>query len=153
MNMSLKTLSTNQIRKLFRMYLSIIELETEDYGVMATEVRHLIGRLGEFYCAIEVGGTLAHVANQHGFDVVTKSKTRISVKTTAQQSGFIAISQATAEKADKLMILQYMNGALSILYFGKMAKAIEAAKYWPKVGRYNLSIAKARRLSASPKGQ
>src|SRR3546814_11525292 len=60
---------------------------TMEFGVKPTEVRHLIGRLGEFHCALQVGGNLAHMANQHGFDVVCSNDRRISVKTTAQVSG------------------------------------------------------------------
>ncbi|MDZ7870718.1 MAG: hypothetical protein U5L02_16210 [Rheinheimera sp.] len=63
------TLSLEKIRILYEEYLALICLETVEFGVKPTEVRHLIGRLGEFYCALKVDGTLAITANQHGFDV------------------------------------------------------------------------------------
>ena len=147
MSASQKKLSTDQIHKLYKKYLAIIKLETSIFGLKPTEVRHLMGRLGEFRCALEVGGTLAPVANQHGFDVLSKSGKKISVKTTAQKTGFIAISSATSNKADELMILQFMDSKLSIVYYDKMSKACKDAKYWPDVKRYNLGIAKARKLN------
>lgn len=69
-------IATEQIRILYDKYLELIKLEVEIFGVKPTEVRHLIGRLGEFYCALQVGGTLAYTPNQHGFDVVCNDSNR-----------------------------------------------------------------------------
>ncbi|WP_058361165.1 DUF6998 domain-containing protein [Xanthomonas translucens] len=76
-------ITTGRIQQLYDKYLELVRLETEEFGVKPTELRHLIGRLGEFYCALQASGTLAHFANQHGFDVVCGNGRRISVKTTA----------------------------------------------------------------------
>ena len=100
-------LSIEQIKLLHEKYLELIKLEVETFGVKPTEVRHLIGRLGEFHCALQVGGSLAHEVNQHGFDVGAPSGRRISVKTTAQTTGFVAIRESTLSKVDDLMVLQY----------------------------------------------
>lgn len=136
-----------QVQHLYDKYLELILLETIEFGVKPTEVRHLIGRLGEFYCALQVGGTLAHVPNQHGFDVVCAKGRRISVKTTAQTTGFVPIGKATLDKADDLMIIQYRNGELLTVYYGPIGPAAMAARYYEHVGKYELDIAKARRLS------
>ena len=77
-------ITADRIQQLYDKYLELIRLEIVEFGVKPTEVRHLIGRLGEFHCALQVGGTLAHLANQHGFDVICRNGRRISVKTTAQ---------------------------------------------------------------------
>jgi hypothetical protein len=135
-----------QVQQLYDRYLELLRLEINEFGVKPTEVRHLIGRLGEFYCALQVGGTLAHVANQHGFDVICAKGRRISVKTTAQTTGFVPIGKATLDKADDLMIIQYREGKLSILYYGPIEPAAKAARYYDTVGKYELDIAKARRL-------
>jgi hypothetical protein len=81
-------------------YLKLIKLEIEEFGVKPTEIRHLIGRLGEFERALIVDGELSHRANQHGFDVISKDGRKISVKITAQMSGCVAISEKTLHFAD-----------------------------------------------------
>lgn len=129
-------------------YLQLVKLEVEEFGVKPTEVRHLIGRLGEFECALLVGGTLAHRANQHGFDVVAGDGRRVSVKATAQKTGFIAISKKTLHYADDLMLLQYADARLSVVYYGCIRKAASAARIYEGVGKYELDISKARALGA-----
>ena len=59
-------------------------LERElNWGVPATELRHLCGRLGELYAAVITNGQMANEVNQKGYDVVGRDGERISVKTTA----------------------------------------------------------------------
>lgn len=132
-------------------YLELVRLEVEEFGVKATEVRHLIGRLGEFECALIVKGTLAHRANQHGFDVIAKNGRRISVKATGQKIGFIAISLKTLHHADDLMLLQYAKGRLDTIYYGCIRKAVSVARTYESVGKYELDIARARRLAVELK--
>ncbi len=142
-------ITPDRIQQLYDKYSELISLEILEFGVKPTEVRHLIGRLGEFYCALQVGGSLAHLANQHGFDVVCSQGRRISVKTTAQITGFVPIGKSTIDKVDDLMIIQYRNGELSIVYYGPVGPATEAARYYDHVGKYELDISKARRLMAA----
>lgn len=132
-------------------YLELVKLEIEEFGVKPTEVRHLIGRLGEFECALRVSGTLAHRANQHGFDVISEAGRKISVKTTAQKTGFIAISEKTLHYADDLMLLQYSDGKLEVIYFGSIKSAASAARHYDSVGKYELNISKARKLLTQTK--
>lgn len=140
-------ISREKIKILYDKYLELIDLEIREFGVKPTEVRHLIGRLGEFYCALETNGALSHTVNQHGFDVVASTGRRISVKTTAQITGFVPISASTVDKADDVMILQYAEGALNIVYYGEISKATEAARFYDNVGKYELDISKARKLA------
>lgn len=142
-------ITTDQIQHLFDKYLELIKLEIQEFGVKPTEVRHLIGRLGEFYCALSLNGELAHLANQHGFDVVCGKGRRVSVKTTAQISGFVPISKSTIDKVDDLMIVQYRDGELFTIYYGPVGPATAVARYYDSVGKYELDIAKARRLMAA----
>lgn len=128
-------------------YLQLVRLEIDEFGVKPTEVRHLIGRLGEFECALMVGGTLAHRANQHGFDVISKEGRKISVKTTAQKSGFVAISEKTIHYADDLMLIQYIGGNLITIYYGCIKNAVSVARTYDGVGKYELDISKARTLA------
>ncbi len=81
-------ISKKQVTKLYEEYFDILKFEMATLNCKATELRHLIGRLGEFFCVLQTGGELARQTNQHGFDVLNNGR-RISVKTTAQISGFI----------------------------------------------------------------
>jgi hypothetical protein len=110
-------MTTDEINVLYQKYLAILELEVSHFGCKPTEVRHLIGRIGEFHCALHVNGTLAPVTNQHGFDVIDNQGIRISVKTTAQKKGFVSINKKTLDKFDKLMVIQITNLLPEIIYF------------------------------------
>jgi hypothetical protein len=138
-------LTKTQIEVLYQKYLDVIKLETIELGCAATEVRHLIGRLGEFYCALQTNGTLAKEVNQHGFDVVSENGRRISVKTTAQTTGFIAINKRTLNKVDDLMILQYTNNELQIIYFDKIENATTDCRTWKDT--FELDISRAKKMN------
>lgn len=141
-------ITRDQIQILFDKYFELVKLEIDQFGVKPTEVRHLIGRLGEFYCALHVEGVLAQTANQHGFDVISNSGRKISVKTTAQKTGFVSISASTARLGDDLMILQYLDGDISIVYFGSIELATKEARFYESVRKFELDISKARKLNA-----
>lgn len=145
----ISTITSEQLGLLYDRYLELLRLEVEVLGVSPTEARHLIGRLGEFHCALQVGGTLAHTTNQHGFDVVCPRGRRISVKTTAQSSGFVPIGKTTASKADDLMVVQYADGKLSTVFYGPMAAAVEAARHYKPTNNYEFDLSRARKLSIS----
>ena len=136
-------LSPVQLDRLYEEYMVVLALETAEFGCKPTETRHLIGRLGEFYCARQTGGQLARRVNQPGFDVVAQGR-RISVKTTAQRTGFVSINAGTLDRVDELMVLQYLDGAFEVLYHGPIGLAVEAARAWKD--RYELDLTKARRL-------
>lgn len=140
-------LTLARIQQLHDQYLELVRLEVEEFGVQATEVRHLIGRLAEFHCALVVAGELAYKVNQHGFDVVAPNGRTISVKGTAQRSGFVAVSKKTMHRADDVMILQYSSGSLLPLYYGCIKRACnEAARYDTPTQNYEIDLARARRI-------
>lgn len=142
-------ITTARIQHLYDKYLELVRLEIDEFGVKPTEVRHLIGRLGEFHCALQVNGSLAHLANQHGFDVVCSNGRRISVKTTAQVTGFVPIGKSTIDRVDDLMVVQYRDGQLSTIYYGPVATAVEVCRYYDYSGKHELDISKARKLMAT----
>jgi hypothetical protein len=139
-------LTPSRLKQLRDRYLELVRLEVEEFGVKATEVRHLVGRLAEFHCALAIGGQLTHQANQPGFDVLAASGRTISVKGTAQRSGFVPISKRTIHKADDLMIIQYSAGQLTPLYYGCIRRACAIARYDIPTQKYEVSIARARKL-------
>lgn len=141
-------LTRERLRLLYDQYLDLVRREVEEFGVKPTQLTHLIGRLGEFHCALETGGELAAMTNQPGFDVVCLQGRRISVKATAQRSGFVIIGRSTIDRAEDLMLVQYKDGAMSTLYYGPIDRAVAASKTYPQYpGRYELGLGAAQRLS------
>lgn len=92
-------------------------LERElNWGVPATELRHLCGRIGELYAALITNGQMAVAVNQHGYDVVSAQGERISVKTTAMTSGsgHIAFNRNTLNQVDRVIILRVNTEEMQI---------------------------------------
>ncbi len=140
-------LTRNQIDELYIKYQEIIKWEIEELGCNKTELTHLIGRLGEFYCAKFVNGTLANSTNQHGFDVLTENGKTISVKTTARKSSFVSINGKIHEKANELMVLQLENFEIEIIYYGPMKLAILNSRPWKE--RFEFDTSNAKRIHFS----
>ncbi|MCU4851979.1 hypothetical protein OCD08_21015, partial [Bacillus paranthracis] len=107
----------SQIKKLYEKYFEMLRFEMNILGCKATELRHLIGRLGEFFCVLYTNGELSKVTNQHGYDVI-KDGRRISVKTTAQEKGFITINQNTFDQFDDFFVVQYKDDDLKVIFYG-----------------------------------
>jgi hypothetical protein len=144
-------MTSEEIKVLHQKYLDILELEVSQFGCKPTEVRHLIGRIGEFHCALHVNGTLAQVTNQHGFDVIDNHGNRISVKTTAQKSGFISLNKNTFDMFDKLMIIQ-MNGIVpEIIYFDTLEnlKQLPLRTWSGNPSKFEFDIFKAKKAYSS----
>jgi hypothetical protein len=78
------------------------------WRVPPTELRHLSGRIGELYAALISNGQMATEVNQKGYDVVSSSGEKISVKTTANMtsSGHISFNPNTLDLVDRVMILR-----------------------------------------------
>lgn len=84
-------------------------LEREiNWGVPPTELRHLCGRIGELYVAMLTNGQMAIQVNQRGYDVVSGTGERISVKTTAQTGyeGHAAFNRNSLDQVDRIVILR-----------------------------------------------
>ena len=86
------------------------------WGVPPTELRHLIGRIGELYAALITNGQMATEVNQKGYDVVSANGERISVKTTAMMgsSGHIAFNSNTLISVDRIIILRINTEEMQI---------------------------------------
>ncbi len=142
-------MTNDEINVLYGRYLEILKLEVDKFRAKPTELRHLLGRLGEFHCALEVDGDLAPEVNQRGFDVIRRKDGRtISVKTTAQKYGFVPLSKTTADLAQDLMVIQYVDGAFEVIYYGPMKTAFEAAKkpHRSTPNTHELSISRAKHI-------
>jgi hypothetical protein len=79
-----------------------------NWGVPATELRHLCGRVGELYVAMITNGQMATEVNQQGYDVVSGSGERISVKTTAQSGfdGHVSFNPNSLIYVDRVIVLR-----------------------------------------------
>lgn len=135
------------IQPLYEKYLALMLFEIDEFGAKPTELRHLMGRLGEFYCVKETRGSLPERVNQPGFDVLAYDNKKISVKTTAQLSGFVAISKKTLDLADELMLVHYADGQFLTIYHGCIRHATMGIRQYGN--NYELDISKARKITAA----
>ena len=78
------------------------------WGVPATELRHLCGRIGELFVAVITNGRMATEVNQKGYDVVSSANERISVKTTATvgSASHVMFNAKTLSVVDRIIILR-----------------------------------------------
>ncbi len=87
-----------------------------NWGVQATELRHLCGRIGELYAALITNGQMATEVNQKGYDVVSATGERISVKTTARMDSFghITFNANTLDLVDRVIVLRVNTEEMQI---------------------------------------
>ncbi|GJM05207.1 MAG: hypothetical protein DHS20C09_11980 [marine bacterium B5-7] len=87
-----------------------------NWGVPPTEMRHLVGRIGELYAALISNGQMATAVNPKGYDVVGSDGQRISVKTTAMMgsAGHVAFNPNTISEVDRVMILRINTAEMQI---------------------------------------
>jgi hypothetical protein len=140
-------MTIEQIKTLLKKYLEILQLEVEQFDCKPTEVRHLIGRIGEFICAIHVNGDLTRVTNQHGFDVIDPNGKRISVKTTAQKTGFISLNKNTIDQFDSFMVIQFIDLKPEIIYFDNVEnlKKLKLRTWSGNPSKYEFDIQLAKK--------
>ena len=139
---TLKAISTDQIAKLYEEYNQVLHYEMNLLGCKPTELRHLTGRIGEFLCALLTNGSLSKQINQHGFDVVSNGR-RISVKTTAQKTGFIPLNQNTFTDFDDLFVVQYIEDDFKVIYYGAKEEVQGIARTYGTTFEIDISRLKA----------
>lgn len=93
---------------------SIAWFEKElSWGMPIAELRHLTGRIGELYVAMMTLGQLADSVNQKGYDVVSASGQRISVKTVTTAS-HVDFNLKTIGLVDRVIVLRVNPSDLCI---------------------------------------
>lgn len=124
------------------------------WEVAPTELRHLIGRIGELYAALITNGQMATEVNQKGYDVVSGDGERISVKTTAMMggSGHISFNPNTLEEVDRVIILRVNTEEMQIetLLNAPKDKAIELMSNPNSNGKTLISLSKLVRPEKNP---
>ena len=98
------TLTQVQIIQSLAEALSWFEKEIS-WGVSPGELNHLTGRIGELYAAMIKRGQMALDTNQRGYDVVSASNERISVKTVTT-SNHVSFNQNTFHHVDRILVLR-----------------------------------------------
>lgn len=140
----IECISHEQMKHLYEEYIRVVRYELHVLQCQPTELRHLIGRIGELLCAMVTEGHLARETNQHGFDVVSQGR-KISVKTTAQQTaGFIAFNQNTFETFDDIFVVQYREDDFHIIYYGSKDPIQQIARTYEN--KYEVDVEKIKRL-------
>lgn len=92
-------------------------LERElSWDIPVTELRHLTGRIGELYTALITNGRMATEVNQVGYDIVSSTGERISVKTTGKMhtSGHISFNTNTLGLVDRIIILRINTDEMQV---------------------------------------
>ena len=122
-------------------------LEREvNWGVEVAELRHLMGRIGELYVAMTKNGQMALNTNEKGYDVVTRSGERISVKTTTMTNGAgsIGFNSNTLQFVDRVVILQFNTSEMEIdvLLDSSIADAQELMTDADEKGKRTISLSK-----------
>lgn len=137
-------LSKAQVSQLYTYYNEILRYELHILKSKPTELRHLMGRMGEFLCVLQTDGKLALNANEPGFDVISAEGRKISVKTTAQTSGFIAINRNTFHLFDDLFIVLYKNDSFQVLFYGEKEQIVDSCRIYENT--YELDLSKLKKL-------
>lgn len=90
---------------LFKRYQEMYKEEVS-WGVNPGELSHLIGRMGELFCAMNVCGDMAITCNQPGYDVISPTGKKISVKTTTRISGgSICFNKLSLDCVDEIYVV------------------------------------------------
>jgi len=123
------------------------------WGVPPTELRHLIGRIGELYAALITNGQMATNVNQRGYDVVSGDGERVSVKTTAVMgnSGQIAFNPNTLQEVDRVIILRVNTEEMQIemLFNATVSEAAALMGEKNAQGKAIISLSKLAKLPKS----
>lgn len=122
------------------------------WGVAPAELNHLTGRIGELYAAMITRGQMALETNQRGYDVVSSSNERISVKTVTTSSQ-VSFNAATFELVDRVMVFRVnVDDELGISVEELLDESAETAKGRMRLadGKYVYSLAQASRREKRP---
>lgn len=123
-----------------------------NWGVAPAELNHLTGRIGELYAAMITRGQMALEINQPGYDVVSSTNERISVKTVTTSS-HVSFNASTFEYVDRVIVLRVnVDDELGISVEELLDETAEAAKGKMRLtdGKYVYSIAQGTQREKRP---
>lgn len=122
-----------------------------NWGVPEQELRHLSGRIGELYAAVITNGQMALAVNQRGYDVVSFTGERISVKTLTS-SKHVSLNANTLTDVDRLIVLRINTEEMQVetLLDTTIADALTYATDANPTGRFTISLSRLQK-KAQPK--
>lgn len=116
------------------------------WGVDPAELKHLNGRIGELYVALLTNGQMAMNVNQKGYDVISQSGERISVKTTTMDggAGHIPFNPNTLKNVDRVIILKMNTQEMQIevIYDSSIKEAESLMSNTTNDGKRNIALSK-----------
>ena len=116
------------------------------WGVDPAELKHLNGRIGELYVALLTNGQMAMNVNQKGYDVISQSGERISVKTTTMDggAGHIPFNPNTLKDVDRVIILKMNTQEMQIevIYDSSKKEAESLMSNTTTDGKRNIALSK-----------
>ena len=114
-------MSKNQkdIVKSLKMYEKVLKEEI-NRGYLPTELRHLIGRIGELKVAKLTNGSFASTTNEPGYDIISSDGKKISVKASASLSkdSKYVFNPRNHNLSDLTACLHYTTEGWEYVYFG-----------------------------------
>ncbi len=122
-----------------------------NWGVPEQELRHLSGRIGELYAAVITNGQMALAVNQRGYDVVSSTGERISVKTITSSS-HVSLNAKTLTDVDRLIVLKINTEEMQVetLLDATIAEALTYATDANASDRLIISLSRLQK-KAQPK--
>lgn len=117
-----------------------------NWGVPEQELRHLSGRIGELYAAVITNGQMALAVNQRGYDVVSFTGERISVKTITS-SNHVSLNANTLTDVDRLIVLRINTEEMQVetLLDTTIADALKYASDANPTGRFTISLSRLQK--------
>lgn len=116
-------------------------LEQENnWGTNNGELKFLTGRIGEIYVAIMTNGLMAEKTNQNGYDVVSESGEKISVKATTCMKGThnFRFNKNTLNEVDRIVLVYVNVEEVSVTIIYNELKS-DAEKLMNNSGRISMS--------------
>ncbi len=85
------------------------------WGVQAAALSHLCGRIGELYACVITNGQMAAATNQRGYDVITGTGERVSVKTTTRALPcHMPFNPNTLHDVDRVIVLRINTDEMQV---------------------------------------
>lgn len=144
--MNLHGLTRNELLVKREHCIAYIKQGETEFGLKPSQQTAVIGKLGEIECCLLVHGAFPENSCQKGYDVISSTGRKISVKCTGQKTGFINVNPDNMHLVDDLMVLQYVDGALGVLYHDAIDKIVPLCRTHPKTGNLEFDISKMKRL-------
>lgn len=124
------------------------------WGIPPTELRHLVGRIGELYAALITNGQMATEVNQKGYDVVSGDGERVSVKTTAMMgsNGHVTFNPNSLAVVDRIIVLRVNTEEMQVETLLNVPKqdALSLMSGVDPHGKVSISLSKLTRDQKPP---